>query len=372
MKFGIITHTIHKIANNQIFSYEPYVREMNLWSKYVKEFTVLAPLSTESISKIENSYQHQNIKVVSIPIFNITSSKNILKSLIVIPKICWKIFMVMKEVDHIHLRCPGNIGLLGCLVQILFPSKPKTVKYAGNWDPNSKQPLSYRLQKMILSNTFLTRNCKVLVYGKWENQSNNIIPFFTASYRKDEIEKIPDKSFNRTIRFVFVGTFSEGKQPFLSVKTIEELKKDGLNVRLDMYGDGALFDNVLSYIKENSLEENIFLYGNQSKEIVKRAFQKAHFLIFVSKSEGWPKVVAEAMFWGCLPVASQVSCIPYMLDEGERGILVKSNTTAKDISKLILEIIQHNDDYKNKVNHAKNWSQQFTLDSFEKAIKRCL
>jgi len=53
----------------------------------------------------------------------------------------------MKSANHIHLRCPGNIGLLACLIQILFPNTPKTSKYAGNWDPNAKQPFTYKIQK---------------------------------------------------------------------------------------------------------------------------------------------------------------------------------------------------------------------------------
>lgn len=77
--------------------------------------------------------------------------------------------------------------MLGCLVQIFFPKKIKTAKYAGNWDPEAKQPLSYRIQRWVLSNTFLTRNIQVLVYGEWKQQTKNIKPFFTATYSKSEI-----------------------------------------------------------------------------------------------------------------------------------------------------------------------------------------
>ena len=83
--------------------------------------------------------------------------------------------------------------------------------------------------------------------------------------------------------------------------------------------------DIKKYINDNELYNDIKLYGNQSKEIVKQAFQKSHFLVFISKSEGWPKVVAESMFWSCLPVSTKVSCIPYMLDYGNRGALINDN-----------------------------------------------
>ncbi|MCH3881952.1 MULTISPECIES: glycosyltransferase [Tenacibaculum] len=370
MKFAIITHVLHKKQNQEHFAYEPYVREMNLWGEHVDEFILLAPKTLAEINPIEVAYKHPKVKFIEIPAFNITSLKNIIKSIFIVPIIVWRIFSVINKADHIHLRCPGNIGLLGCFVQIFFPNKPKTTKYAGNWDPKSKQPLSYRLQKWMLSNTFLTRNCKVLVYGEWENQSKNIVPFFTASYNESEIVEIQEKNLNNEINFMYVGAFSKGKQPLLSVKAVEKLKSEGFNVKLNMYGFGDEFTTVKEYIVNKSLTNTVFLHGNKSKEDVKQAYKKAHFLLFISKSEGWPKVVAEAMFFGCLPVSSAVSCVPFMLDYGNRGILVESDVNL--IVSKIKELVKNQTTYQFKVEEAKKWSQKYTLEKFSNSIQKLL
>ena len=110
--------------------------------------------------------------------FNVIGLRNISKSIFAIPSICFIIFKQMKNADHIHLRCPNNMGLLACFVQIFFPNKNKTAKYANNWDWKSTQPFTYRLQQIILRNTLLTKNMKVLVYGNWNDKTKNIIPFF--------------------------------------------------------------------------------------------------------------------------------------------------------------------------------------------------
>lgn len=370
MKFTIITHVIHKEKNNCLFAYEPYVREMNLWLKNVSETKIVAPFSNEDITKIESVYKTEKISINKIFPFNVLSLKGIINSIFKIPLILREIYKAMCWADHIHLRCPGNIGLLGCFVQIFFPKKPKTVKYAGNWDPKSKQPWSYRLQKWIVSNTFLTKNCKVLVYGQWKNQSKNVMPFFTASYTEKEILKVTPKSFEEIINFIFVGTFSIGKQPLVCVKVVQELYKEGNKVRLDMYGNGSEFKKVKDYIRINNLEDIIFLHGNQSKEMVKKAFKNAHFLIFISKSEGWPKVVAEAMFWECLPISKAVSCVPMMLDNGNRGGIVSDSID--EIVTTVKGYIINQKKYKKQVIKAKKWSQQFTLEKFEKEIKKLL
>lgn len=370
MKFAIITHVVHKKEKQQLFAYEPYVREMNLWLKYVDEIQVVAPYSSEAVSSIDVAYLHSKLSQKVIPQFDIATFRNQLKSIFLIPIVSVKIFKAMFWADHIHLRCPGNVGLLGCFIQMLFPSKPKTVKYAGNWDPNSKQPFSYRFQKWILSNTFLTNNCKVLVYGKWKQQSKNIIPFFTATYYKDDIKEIRKKDFSKKIHFIFVGALSVGKQPMISVNVIQELKNKGYDVQLDMYGDGVERKKMEDYIKENDLREIITVHGNVTKTEVKKAFQKSHFLVFISKSEGWPKVVAEAMFWSCLPITTAVSCVPYMIDYGNRGALVTADE--QEIVNQLEVYIKNEGLYHNQVKNAKKWSHEFTLDKFELEIIKLL
>ena len=372
MRFAIFTHVIHKKKGKDLYAYEPYVREMNLWLKYVDNVKIVAPIIYNIPLKIDEKYIHSSIKFSKISSFNALTFLSKVKSILVIPIILFKIFRAMFWANHLHLRCPGNIGLLACFVQIFFPFKPKTVKYAGNWDPKSKQPLSYRIQKWILSNTFLTRNCKVLVYGEWKNQTKNIVPFFTASYQKSDIEDVDEKDFLSTIKFIFVGAFTEGKQPLLSVKVIEKLISKNIDAELNMFGSGSNFKKVKEYVKLKNLVENVFLHGNQSKETVKKAFQNSHFLIFISKSEGWPKVVAESMFWNCLPISSKVSCVENMLGNGSRGSIVSPNVKPDEIVSVIEDYIKDEAKYKTSVLAAKDWSQQYTLDKFENEIKKFL
>jgi glycosyltransferase involved in cell wall biosynthesis len=276
----------------------------------------------------------------------------------------------MQQADHIHLRCPGNIGLLGCLIQMLFPKKPKTAKYAGNWDPKSRQPWSYRLQKRILSNTLVTRNMQVLVYGEWKGKTKNIKPFFTATY--NEADKLPfaQKDLEGEINFVFVGTLVKGKNPLYAIRLVEALFQKGRRVILKLYGEGSERKILEDYIAENQLEKIISLEGNQTKETLKIAYQNSHFVILPSKSEGWPKAIAEGMFWGCVPIATPVSCLPFMLDYGNRGVLLAMHLE-RDFTQV--ETILHDQmDFDFKRNKASDWSRNYTLNAFEGAIKELL
>jgi glycosyltransferase involved in cell wall biosynthesis len=370
MKFAIITHVPHITEKNHYFAYSPYVLEMNIWAKYAEKVIIVAPVSKLEKTAIEIQYEHKNIELLAIENINLLSFKAILKAVIKIPKISWKIFKAMKQADHIHLRCPGNIGLFGCLVQMLFPHKPKTAKYAGNWDPESKQPWSYRLQKWILSNAFLTRNMQVLVYGEWGGSTKNIKPFFTATY--SETDKVPIKALDlkRKINFVFVGALVSGKSPLYAIQLVESVCKKGYDVSLDLYGEGTERKALEHYIVSNGLEKIVNLKGNQNQKVVADAYQNSHFVLLPSRSEGWPKALAEGMFWGCIPIATPVSCVPFMLDYGERGVLLQMNLD-QDVQEL--ETVLNNEmDFDTKRQKASDWSRKYTLDGFDSAIKKML
>jgi len=370
MKFVIVTNVNHVQSKSQYFGYAPYVREMNIWLKHIDKVIIVGHSSDKKPTAIDIAYQHNNIDFRKVPDFNFTSFKNNLLSLLKLPTLLWQIFFAMKEADHIHLRCPGNMGLLGCLVQILFPNKKKTAKYAGNWNSKSKQPWTYKLQKYILGNTSLTKNMQVLVYGEWQNQSKNIKPFFTATYSESEKEIIDKKGFDQTIEIIFVGGLVVGKNPLYAVKLVEKLIERGYKVSLNLYGEGIERVNLEQYIDEHKLKAYVFLKGNHNQEVIKKAYQNSHFVILPSRSEGWPKAIAEGMFFGCVPIATKVSCVPYMLNFGNRGVLLEMNLDSDLIQ--IKEILENEDIFINKSKLAAEWSQNYTTDFFEVEIKKLL
>jgi glycosyltransferase involved in cell wall biosynthesis len=359
--------------DSQNYLYAPYEKEMQLWAKHADMIQFCCPIWKQDRKLLIAPISFEVEKIVELQEFDITSFSNKLKAIPFAFVALMKIFKAMKHADHIHLRCPGNIALLACLVQILFPNKQKTAKYAGNWDPKSKQPWSYRLQKWILSNTFLTRNMQVLVYGKWEGSTKNIKSFFTATYSENEVRNSSCEIRsvnNEVIKFLFVGTLSKGKQPLYVIQLIEELNKRGEKVILELYGEGVLRKELELYIAQNNLESILTLKGNQTKETVLKGYQNCHFLILPSKSEGWPKVVAEAMFWGCVPITTPVSCVSYMMGNGSRGILLQEKLN-EDLNQ-ILTVINNEELYQKMAIEGQSWSQQFTTDKFESEISMLL
>lgn len=371
MRLAVISSAPLVEKNATLFAYSPYVKELDVWTKHSHEIAFMCPLWRNDKGLLISEITFPVAKHFRAREFNIKSVKNLIFAVRYSFLNFYNIYRAMRWAEHIHLRCPGNVGLMGCLVQILFPGKPKTAKYAGNWDPKSKQPWSYNLQKWILNNTFLTHNMTVLVYGSWSGASKNIKPFFTASYSDAQKELVPPRTIlNQPIRFMFVGTLSPGKRPLYAIELVNNLIKKGIDATLDIYGQGSEHSTLSDYIEKHQLEQRVRLLGNHPSEVITDAYKRNHFLILPSKSEGWPKVVAEAMFWGCVPLSTSISCVPEMLGNGSRGILL--DVMVDEDSRKLTELLADEQKYNQMTTEAVAWSRQFTTDVFEHEIANLL
>lgn len=368
MTLLIITHVLHKYYDEKLWGYGPYVREINTWEGNFERTVVIAPGIDKAPDSIDLPFKSKHIKLVRVPEFNLMGGKNIVRAFYSIPIILIRMFFAMQKADHIHLRCPGNMGLLGAVVQILFPAKKKTAKYAGNWDWASAQPRSYRIQQQILRNTCLAQNMQVLVYGEWKEKSKNIVPFFTASYYEDQKCMVIKPNINEGINLIFVGTLTSNKRPLLAIQVLDDLLKNGVIARLVMCGEGTEKEKLLKYVKDHKISAYVEFRGNVSAKRLITEYSNSHFLIFGSISEGWPKVVAEAMWWGCVPITTGVSCVPQMLGNGTRGVL--SDPSSKAMSAHVIDLYTNPKKMDTLVCLGKKWARQYTIERFERSIRK--
>ncbi len=294
-------------------AYAPYVKELDLWMRHVDHTTIISPDKSPK-KLLGRALETQDFTHKKVGRLDFHRPSAIFKSLLSLPYKIILMIVEMKRADHIHFRSPSNLALLGGLVQVLFPGKKKSVKYAGNWDPDSEQPLAYRWQRQLFADPVWSKNLSVMAYGEWPDQSANVKKFFTATYSEKEIPEPIKKSRDAPFYAMYVGTMTKNKDPERVLNIIAQLREDGVDSELDFYGEGDLKEVIADKVKERNLQEKVRVHGNQPQEVVAAAYKRSHFSFLISQSEGWPKVVAEAMWHGCIPVATPVSCVPWMLN----------------------------------------------------------
>ena len=118
---------------------------------------------------------------------------------------------------------------------------------------------------------------------------------------------------------MFAGRLEAAKGADVVVETVIALRARGHDVRLDLVGDGPLRAE-LDERMGRELEGVAELHGWTRRVELERLLAVGHFFLLPSRSEGFPKVIAEALAFGCVPVANDVSSIGQVLAETGGGV----------------------------------------------------
>ncbi|MEY4274667.1 MAG: putative colanic acid biosynthesis glycosyltransferase WcaL [Bacteroidota bacterium] len=143
----------------------------------------------------------------------------------------------------------------------------------------------------------------------------------------------PAGSKNDPITFISVARFAEKKGPIHSLSAFVEVFNEIPLARLLMVGDGPMWEEAKTFVKENNIENHVTFLGPKSQDEYLPLLQAAHVFIQHSvitqagDSEGTPVAILEASACGLPTVSTRHAGIPDAVIEGETGIL----TDEKDI-----------------------------------------
>ncbi|MBG0792643.1 glycosyltransferase [Methylocystis sp. H62] len=104
------------------------------------------------------------------------------------------------------------------------------------------------------------------------------------------------------------------------IRAVKEVSRRR-SVRLVIFGEGSLRDELERLIQELDLTDNVKLPGNVANPL--KYFTHARVFALTSYVEGMPNALIEAMMCGCTPVATNCPTGPReLLDDGKFGYLV--------------------------------------------------
>jgi glycosyltransferase involved in cell wall biosynthesis len=131
----------------------------------------------------------------------------------------------------------------------------------------------------------------------------------------------------------FIGRFSREKNPFMFVDIARAIHAVYPNeVRFVMAGDGSEMLRVRERIAALGLQDYIVLPGLVEK--IPELLADTHTLLVVSRSEGIPFVLIEAMAMGVPVISTDVGAVSEVIGDGKNGYLINAETD-------VVEIFQH-------------------------------
>ena len=371
MRLLIVSHTPHYVRDGAIVGWGPTVREIDYLARMFDEVIHVAFLHQVPPPESALAYRSPNVRVLGV-----TPSGG--------PRIKDKIGILFRSFEYlrtirrhlgrsymVHVRCPASISLMAlALLSLKREPSHRWVKYAGNWWPEGREPWSYRFQRW-----WLNRNIHrgvVTVNGRWPDQPRHIFSFLNPCLTSEEIRTVyrvaRNKKLTEPLRLIFVGHLSKSKGVLQTLAIVEKLIAQKFNITLDIVGDGPMAEILKRKIEEKKLENAVVLHGWRQRTELGQYYSRAHFLLFPSKSEGWPKVISEAMAYGVVPLAGAVSSIPQILGEIGTGRFIHPDNIDEYVQ-TILFYLDHPEVWEKERDAGLKAAPLFTYEAYLDAVR---
>ncbi len=324
MKLLVATHVPHWLNEGRVMSSAYFVRDLRIFSDFFEEVHICAPLSSEAPHDDAIEYG-AGYTITDCPMKAGTRLSTRLGRLLGLPGNVARILKALRYCDAVHVRCADPIGLAGAIAT-LFSSKPKCAKYAGQWANYDGERLVNRIQKSLLSR----RGFKgpVTVNAKWQGNRGHIYSVFNTSITREQMEARSEIASRKRLlgpaRFLFVGRIDRNKNVDCILRAFAKARAELVaGVVLDVVGDGPARATVEVLAQELGLSESVVFHGRLHQDRLNEFYSQGQILVLVSDSEGWPKTPMEAMSYGLPSICSNISTLPMILGDNERGLLVK-------------------------------------------------
>lgn len=336
----VVSHTEHWRADDgTIVGFGATTRELDQLASLASELVHVAPLHDGTPPGMALPALAPNVRYVPVRAAGGDGIVAKLAALAVVPHWMWTINREMRRADVAHVRCPAGISMVA-LVVLLARKRPRDrwVKYAGNWMPPGRDAASYRLQRWWLRRGLA--RASLTVNGRWPGQPDWVHTFDNPTLTDDELargrEAAAAKQAHEPWRVVFSGRLEQPKGADTAVEAVLELRRRGLDVTLDLIGDGPLRPWVERTINDCGMD-GIRLHGWMRRDELEHYLARAHVLLLpTTASEGFPKVIAEAMAFGCVPVTSPISSIGQVLGETGGSVVVQPDESWADAVEVVL------------------------------------
>ena len=371
MKLVVISHTEHyRQEDGALVGLGSTITEINHLLDLFDEIYHLAMLHSGQSPASALPYASDRIHFVPLPTVGGHRFHDKLTILWKAPKTLRILKRYLKRTDVFQFRAPTGIGVFVIPYLMFLVKKRGWYKYAGNWEQENA-PLAYQFQRWLLKR----QSRKVTINGVWDNQPTQCLSFENACLTLDELEAghktSKDKNFDKTqLEFCFVGRVEEAKGIGMLIDALNMLdSKIKSNIKaIHIVGGGSSGFSFYKRLAQNTGLPFIF-YGALARNQVHDIYKLSHALILPSASEGFPKVLSEAMNYGCIPIVSNVSMIGNYIKHGVNGFLIEP-LTVEVLHETILEFVNISKfEFKALVEQARNSMELFTYTYYNRRLK---
>jgi colanic acid/amylovoran biosynthesis glycosyltransferase len=144
---------------------------------------------------------------------------------------------------------------------------------------------------------------------------------------------------------------------------MKELKKQGINFKWNIIGEGPQREELMYSINALGLKDNIELCGSKNRDEILKHYETSDAFLLTSVYEGIANVCLEAMAMELPVVSTKSGGMEEVIDHGENGLLCEVFDSADIVDKLQIIMADHSLRKKFGINARKTVEDSLTLQS---------
>jgi glycosyltransferase involved in cell wall biosynthesis len=380
LKLGIISDARHYYdREGKLYALSILTRQFEQWARLFSEVTICAPLIEGAPPNTHSCYPVENIRLLPVASAGGDTPRAKLDLLLKIGPWWRALHALLRQVDAIHIRCPNNISIPG-LAALALARHPRHAVYTGNWLGYPGEPATYRAQRLYLKLFF---RGPVAAYGEWPGQPAHVVSSFSPSYSQADWETEGRRVTAKLERLAFaerlpepvvllnVGALNRNKNQQLVIRGLRLLRDRGVSAELHLAGDGSERDRLAQLAQALDVTGKVIFHGDLSHAGVGELYRRADFVVQPSITEGYSKVVVEAMLHGAIPILSDVSTNPQIIAGGRRGRCFNPEDD-HNLASHVLELAGRPDEMARLIVNCRQYAQERTLEAWREHLRQTL
>lgn len=155
----------------------------------------------------------------------------------------------------------------------------------------------------------------------------------------------PESRENETFKIICIGALEEKKGHHYLVEALKEVLDRGISFRCLLVGEGPLRETLNHQIREARLEGQVVLLGGLPRSKIIELLKGVDVMVLPSvrlesgKQEGIPVALMEGMAMELPVIATRISGVPELVEDGVNGLLVPEKDPAA-LAAAILAVYQ--------------------------------
>jgi hypothetical protein len=275
----------------------------------------------------------------------------------------------IRHADAVHAPIPGDVGTIG-MVFALLQSKPLLVRHCGNW--LVQKTAAERFWKWSMEYFAGGNNVMFATGGAAgppSDKNPNLKWIFSTSLRAGQFEKGPPRTLpsDRGVRLIIACRQEAGKGTDKVIESLPAILAVFPNATLDVVGGGSLLPTLQRRVKDLGLQDHVTFHGRIEQRRVIELLRQSHLFCYpTTASEGFPKVVLEALASGLPVITTKVSVLPKLLESGA-GVLLE-HAEEDHLARAVIEIASDGAAYSLMSTKAMETANEYSLERWRDVI----